>query len=100
MDKRRVDVNMSRKSNAGEMQHDQIIHFINGSKRLIQGVQFVWENEMTHIVDYLGVEYIVNKSNVLFVERFSKGGEGNVKNQSGAGREVVVGPGGPKRRRA
>jgi hypothetical protein len=46
---------------------------------VIQGVQFIWENEMTHIVDYLGVEYIINKSNVLFVERISRGGEGHGK---------------------
>lgn len=73
-----IDVNLSRKSN-GAGTHDQIIHFINGSKRLIQGVKFVWENEMVHIVDYLGVEYIINKSNVLMVERISKGGEGHGK---------------------
>lgn len=71
-----IDVNMSRKSN-GVGQHDQIIHFVGGTKRLIQGVQYVWENEMVHIVDYLGIEYIINKQNVLFIERFSKGGEGN-----------------------
>ena len=70
-----IDVNMSRKSN-GVGEHDQIIHFVGGVKRLIQGVQYVWENEMVHIVDYLGVEYVVNKNNVLFIERFSKGGKG------------------------
>ena len=69
-----IDINRSRKSN-GVGTHDQIIHFINGSKRLIQGVMFIWENEMVHIVDYLGVEYIVNKPNVLFIERISRGGE-------------------------
>jgi hypothetical protein len=65
-----INVNKSRKCN-GLGSHDQIIHFIGGEKRLIQGVVAVWENEMTHIIDYLGVEYIVNKSNVLFTERFS-----------------------------
>ena len=58
------------------MTHDQIIHFIGGQKRLIQGVKYIWENEMTHIVDYLGIEYIINKSNVLMIERISKGEEG------------------------
>jgi hypothetical protein len=81
-----IDVNLSRKSN-GVGQHDQIIHFINGSKRYIQGVLYIWENEMTHIVDYLGVEYIVNKSNVLFVERISKGGDGNGKTDAVRSRE-------------
>lgn len=70
-----IDINRSRKSN-GVGSHDQIIHFINGSKRVIQGVRFIWENEMVHIIDYLGVEYIINKNNVLFVERISRGGEG------------------------
>lgn len=31
---------------------------------------------MVHIIDYLGVEYIVNKANVNFIERLSKGEEG------------------------
>lgn len=70
-----VDVNASRKAN-GVGEHDQIIHFVGGIKRLIQGVKFVWEQEMVHIVDYLGVEYIVNKNNVLFIEKFSYGGKG------------------------
>ena len=86
-----IDVNQSRKSN-GVGTHDQIIHFINGSKRLIQGVRFVWENEMVHIVDYLGVEYIVNKANVLFTERISRGGEGYEAKVAGSG-------GGKKRKR-
>jgi hypothetical protein len=68
--KRMVDINLSRKCN-GVGRHDQIIHFDNGEKRYIQGVVYIWENEMTHIVDYLGVEYIINKSKVLFVERVS-----------------------------
>jgi hypothetical protein len=71
-----IDINASRKSN-GVGTHDQIIHFINGEKRVIQGVSFIWENRDVHIVDYLGVEYIVNRDNVLFVERISRGGEGN-----------------------
>lgn len=71
-----ININSSRKCNGNDCMHDQIIHFINGEKRLIQGVKYVWENEMIHIVDYLGVEYIINKPNVLFVERISRGGEG------------------------
>ncbi len=70
-----IDINLSRKSN-GVGSHDQIIHFVGGIKRLIQGVQYVWEQEMVHIVDYLGVEYVVNKQNVLFFERVSYSGKG------------------------
>lgn len=74
-----VDVNLSRKSN-GAGEHDQIIHFTNGSKRLIQGVRYIWENEHIHIVDYLGVEYIVNRHNWNMVERvsYTKNGGGEV----------------------
>jgi len=71
-----IDVNQSRKYN-GIGTHDQIIHFTNGDKRLIQGVVYVWEHGWVHIVDYLGVEYVINKANVNFYERVSKGGEGN-----------------------
>lgn len=70
-----IDINLSRKCN-GVGQHNQIIHFDNGEKRVIQDVIYVWENEMLHIIDYLGVEYIVNKDRVLFTERFSQGGKG------------------------
>ena len=70
-----IDVNLSRKCN-GTGQHDQLIHFDNGEKRLIKGVVYIWENEMLHIVDYLGVEYIINKHRVLFTERISRGGKG------------------------
>jgi len=70
-----VDINLSRKCN-GVGQHNQLIHFDNGEKRIIQGVVYIWENEMVHVVDYLGVEYIINKNRVLFIERFSQGGEG------------------------
>ena len=72
---------MSRKCN-GVGTHDQIIHFVNGDKRLIQGVQYVWEQGWVHIVDYLGVEYVVNKNNVNFYERVSRGGEGNANTDS------------------
>lgn len=70
-----LDINLSRKSN-GVGRHDQIIHFDNGEKRYVQGVKWIWENQMVHIVDYLGVEYIINPKRVLYTERFSPGGEG------------------------
>ena len=74
MNEQFIDVNFSRKSN-GMGTHDQIIHFINGEKRYIQGILYIWENEMIHMIDYLGVEYIVNKQNVLFTERMSRKGD-------------------------
>ena len=88
-----IDINLSRKCN-GVGQHNQIIHFDNGEKRVIQGVVYIWENEMLHIVDYLGVEYIINKDRVLFTERFSQGGKGyeNIKR----GRKTRVGNGSKK----
>lgn len=49
--------------------HDQIIHFIDGHKRTIKGVKWVWENEMLHLITENGNEFIINKSNVLFVKR-------------------------------
>lgn len=70
-----IDINLSRKCN-GVGQHHQIIHFDNGEKRVIQGVVYIWENEMLHIIDYLGCEYIINKHRVLFTERISQGGKG------------------------
>jgi hypothetical protein len=105
-----IDINLTRKSN-GIGTHDQIIHFNNGEKRYIQGITHIWENEMVHILDYLGVEYIVNKQNVLFIERFSKGGEGYGRinyetpedgSCKGTGKDVTTHdkqPGGSKRKR-
>lgn len=49
--------------------HDQIIHFIDGHKRTIKGVKYVWENEMLHLITENGNEFIINKNNVLFVQR-------------------------------
>ena len=49
--------------------HDQIIHFVGGSKRYIAGVQWIWENEMLHLLTINGTEFIINKDNVLFVQR-------------------------------
>lgn len=82
-----IDINRSRKSN-GLGRHDQIVHFTNKEKRYIQGILFIWENEWTHIVDYLGVEFIINKDNVNFIERFSRGGEGYGGRQKGQRRDA------------
>jgi len=48
--------------------HTQIIHFKDGLKRTIENVQKVWENEMVHVIDASGREWIINKDNVLAVE--------------------------------
>lgn len=50
--------------------HTQIIHFIGGYKRTIYDVRYIWENEMTHLIDGKGVEWIINKPNVLAVEKY------------------------------
>ena len=47
---------------------DQIIHFKGGYKRTIYNVEYIWENEMTHIVTADGIEWLINKDNVLCVE--------------------------------
>jgi hypothetical protein len=49
--------------------HDQVIHFKGGTKRYIPHVKYIWENEMLHLVTSEGYEFIINKDNVLFVER-------------------------------
>jgi hypothetical protein len=49
--------------------HRQIIHFIGGQKRTIENVIYVWENEMTHLITLNGIEWIINKNNVLCVEK-------------------------------
>ena len=51
---------------------NQVIHFIGGYKRTIYNVEFVWENEMTHLVTADGIEWIINKQNVLCVEVIRK----------------------------
>lgn len=51
--------------------HTQIIHFIGGYKRTIIGIVRIWENELTHLVTMNGTEWIINKSNVLCVEKIS-----------------------------
>ena len=52
--------------------HTQIIHFVSGIKRTIPGVVDIWENEMTHLKDDKGTEWIINKKNVLMAERFKE----------------------------
>ncbi len=49
--------------------HDQIIHFIDGHKRYVKGVRWIWENEMLHLITENKIEFIINKNNVLFVQR-------------------------------
>ena len=52
--------------------HDQVIHFINGYKRTIFNVAYIWENEMTHVITEAGVEWVINKDNVLCVEKIRR----------------------------
>jgi hypothetical protein len=52
--------------------HDQVLHFIDGTKRYIPRVKYMWENEMSHLVTENGTEFIVNKRNLLFIERRMK----------------------------
>lgn len=49
--------------------HDQVLHFKGGIKRYIHNVKYIWENEMTHLVTEDGMEYVINKENLLFIER-------------------------------
>lgn len=53
--------------------HRQIIHFVEGTKRTIENVVYIWENEMTHILVDNGTEWIINKDNVLCVEKVPYG---------------------------
>ena len=46
----------------------QIIHFKGGTKRTIEGVIKVYENEMVHLLTADGFEWIINKQNVLCIE--------------------------------
>ena len=48
--------------------HTQIIHFMGGEKQTITGIQKHWENQMVHVVDGTGKEWIINKEKVLCVE--------------------------------
>lgn len=53
--------------------YTQIIHFVGGYKRTIANIVAVWENEFCHIVTLDGTEWIVNKANVLVVEKIKVG---------------------------
>lgn len=72
-----IDLNVQRQCNHphGKVTHHQIIHFNNGDKLLIQNVVYIWEKEMVHIVDLAGIEYVVNKHNVLYYEKAEAKGE-------------------------
>ena len=56
--------------------HDQIIHFVGGYKRSIFNVVYIWENEMTHVVNAAGIEWVINKDNVLCVEKIRRSNDG------------------------
>lgn len=51
----------------------QIIHFVGGIKRTIPNIIKVYENEMCHILTAEGIEWIINKNNVLAVEVLPEG---------------------------
>uniref|UniRef100_A0A6M3IGB5 Uncharacterized protein n=1 Tax=viral metagenome TaxID=1070528 RepID=A0A6M3IGB5_9ZZZZ len=60
---------ISRQEDGSYTVHDQVIHFVDGHKRYIKGVKYIWENEMLHLVTENENEFIINKDNVLFVQR-------------------------------
>lgn len=49
--------------------HTQILHFVGGQKKTIINIIKVYENEMCHILTADGIEWIVNKNNLLLVEK-------------------------------
>jgi hypothetical protein len=51
------------------MTHTQIIHFVGGYKRTIREIVSVWENECIHIMTKSGIEWVINKKNVLCCEK-------------------------------
>ena len=59
--------------------HTQIIKFTDGSKKTIEGVVKITEGDMTKLTTSKGVEYLINKSNVLYVIRGT--GEHDVLNE-------------------
>jgi hypothetical protein len=50
--------------------HHQIIFFKGGEKKSIMDVRYIWENDMVHLVTANGNEFIINKDNVLFIQRY------------------------------
>lgn len=88
-----LDINKQRQCNVCDWSHDQNIHFDNGEKLLIQNVKWVWEMEMVHIVDAIGVEYVINKHRILYFEKLSKGkeqsrGKGSKRSKRGAKKQA------------
>ena len=61
---------ISREKDGSYTVHDQIIHFTDGHKRYIKGVKYIWENEMIHLITVNEREFIVNKDNVLMIQRY------------------------------
>ena len=49
--------------------HTQVLHFVGGIKRTIPNIIKVYENEMAHIFTVEGIEWIINKNNLLAVEK-------------------------------
>ena len=47
--------------------HTQIIKFTDGSKKTIKGVIEITEGDLTKLTTDKGVEYLINKDNVLWV---------------------------------
>lgn len=50
------------------MKTNQVIHFIDGSKRTLFGVIGVKDNEFTHLRLVDGRKVLINKPNVLMIE--------------------------------
>ena len=50
-------------------EHTQIIKFVDGSKKTIENVVKVVEGDMTKLTNNKGVEYLINKTHVLWVIR-------------------------------
>lgn len=68
-DTNRLPKIISRQKDGSYTVHDQIIHFVDGHKRYVSGVKYMWENEMMHIITEDNNELIINKDKVLFVQR-------------------------------
>lgn len=57
--------------------HTQILHFVGGIKRTIPNVIKVYENQMVHILTVEGIEWIVNKDNLLATEKLPEKNDAN-----------------------
>ncbi len=58
----------SKEKTHASRKHNQIIHFCGGRKATVLRIIKVWEDSMVHLVRDDGVEYIINKDNVDYVE--------------------------------